>query len=121
MSSMKASAHAAAQRANRPQTWFAQRPQTVVNDHFKMDQTTMCTVILFSAGVSMKTLTGSLLLVASVSLVAAGCAGDDADEVTSTDDALMSCNGFHHNPEHHRGHHHRRHHHHHTGGSTGAG
>jgi len=56
----------------------------------------------------------------SAALVGAGCATDEADDVSTSDDALLTCGGVHHNPEHHRGHHHHRHHHGH-GGGTGMG
>jgi hypothetical protein len=81
-----------------------------------------------SAGVSMKTIASSLALLSSLSLVAIGCGQDEADDLSTTDDALMTCGGWHHNgANNHRGHHHNRHHHGHggAGGShphlTGAG
>jgi hypothetical protein len=72
------------------------------------------------AGVSMKALAGSLALLSSLSLVAAGCGTDEADDVSSTDDALLTCNGVHQHGAFHRGHHHRRHHHHGHGGAGGS-
>ena len=76
----------------------------------------------------MKTFAGSLALLSSVSLVAIGCGQDEADDLNTTDDALITCGGWHHGgADKHRGHHHNRHHHGHTGtgGSrphlTGAG
>jgi hypothetical protein len=72
----------------------------------------------FLAGVSMKTFARSLALLSSVSFVAIGCAQDEADDLSSTDDALVTCGGWHHGgADRHRGHHHNRHHH----GHTGAG
>jgi hypothetical protein len=69
----------------------------------------------------MKTLVGSLVLLSSFALLASGCAGDQADDLTSTEDAL-TCGGFHHGSSStHMHHNHRRHHHHHDGGSTGTG
>jgi hypothetical protein len=56
----------------------------------------------------------------SAALIGAGCATDEADDVSTSDDALLTCGGVHHNPDHHRGHHHHRHHHGH-GGGTGMG
>ena len=76
----------------------------------------------------MKTFGGSLALLSSLSLVAIGCGQDQADDLNTTDDALITCGGWHHGgADNHRGHHHNRHHHGHggTGGSrphlTGAG
>src|SRR3954449_1933403 len=64
----------------------------------------------------MKTFARSLALLSSVSFVAIGCAQDEADDLSSTDDALVTCGGWHHNgADRHRGHHHNRHHHGHTG------
>jgi hypothetical protein len=72
----------------------------------------------FSAGVSMKTIAGSLALLSSLSLVAIGCGQDQADDLSSTDDALITCGGWHRgDADRHRGHHHNRHHH----GHGGAG
>src|SRR5436190_18708546 len=68
----------------------------------------------------MKTFTAPLLVLSSLSFIAAGCGMDVTDDVTTTDDAL-SCNGFHHDPAKHIGHHHHRHHHGHDQGGTGGG
>ena len=66
----------------------------------------------------MKTIVGSLALLSSLSLVAIGCGQDQADDLSTTDDALITCGGWHHGgADHHRGHHHNRHHH----GHGGAG
>jgi hypothetical protein len=70
----------------------------------------------------MKLLAGQLALLSSFALVAVGCAGNEADDLTTTEDAL-TCSGVHHNPHNHVGHHHHRHHHGHhgTAGTTGTG
>jgi large repetitive protein len=70
----------------------------------------------------MKTLAGSLALLSSFALVAIGCGQDQTDGLTSTDDALLTCDGWHHgDPTRHRGHHHGNHHHRgHLGGSGGS-
>src|SRR5215468_10162722 len=65
-----------------------------------------------------------LITLSSISLVAAGCADEQSDDISSTSDAVLTCGGFHHgDPGRHIGHHHGRHHHHHDGGggSTGTG
>src|SRR5262245_36152545 len=75
----------------------------------------------------MKSFARSLLLLSSFAIVGAGCGMDESDDVTATDDALLTCGGWHHGDAgRHRGHRHHRHHHHHhgTGGSgmtTGTG
>ena len=65
----------------------------------------------------MKLFAVPFLMFSSAALVGAGCATDEADDVSTSDDALLTCGGVHHNPEHHRGHHHHRHHHGHGGGT----
>jgi len=71
-------------------------------------------------GVSMKLFAVPFLMFSSAALVGAGCATDEADDVSTSEDALLTCGGVHHNPDHHRGHHHHRHHHGHDGGGTGG-
>ena len=68
----------------------------------------------------MKKFAGPLVLMTSLALAAAGCGTDEADDVTSTDEALLTCDGWHHNGHNHRGHRHHRHHHHHGGSSGGT-
>jgi hypothetical protein len=68
----------------------------------------------------MKSYAVPFLMMSSLALVAAGCATDEADDVSTSEDALLTCGGVHHNPDHHRGHHHHRHHHGH-GGNDGSG
>src|SRR5262245_13516959 len=72
----------------------------------------------------MNTFARSFALLSSFALVAVGCGQDQSDDATATEDAVLTCGGFHHgDPGRHRGHHHGRHHHHHDGGggSTGTG
>jgi concanavalin A-like lectin/glucanase superfamily protein len=68
----------------------------------------------------MKTLVGSLVLLSSLSLVAAGCGTDEADDLTNADEALLTCGGWHSNGHNHRGHRHHRHHHGHGHGGAGG-
>jgi len=70
----------------------------------------------------MKALVAPLVMFSSLSLLASGCGVDESDDLTVSDEALLTCNGWHHNMSAHHGHHHHRHHHGHgNGGSTGAG
>jgi len=78
----------------------------------------------------MNTRASSLVVLSSFALIAAGCADEQSDDISSTSDAVLTCGGFHHGePGKHIGHHHGRHHHHHNGGggsgmmggSTGTG
>jgi concanavalin A-like lectin/glucanase superfamily protein len=74
----------------------------------------------------MKAIVGSIALLSSFTLLAVGCGEDQADDLTNADEALLTCDGWHHgNPGHHRGHHHFRHHHGHphggAGGAAGSG
>ena len=71
----------------------------------------------------MKTLAGSLVVLSAFALAAVGCGVDEADDLTQSDDALLTCDGWHKNGPAHRGHKHHRHHHGHghgTGGGTGG-
>lgn len=68
----------------------------------------------------MKTLVGSVALLSSLALVSVGCGEDQADDLTQSDEALLTCGGWHHGGAgKHHGHHHHRHHHGH--GGTGMG
>jgi hypothetical protein len=82
----------------------------------------------------MKTLVRSLLMMASFAFFAAGCAEDESADLTTSEDALNTCGGWHRG--NHRGHRHHKHNHHGHGhhnhggkggngggaaGSTGAG
>jgi len=70
----------------------------------------------------MKTFAARLLMMPSL-LVAVGCGMEELDDLSTTDDALNSCSGWHGGD--HRGHRHHRHHHHkmprpHATGSAGT-
>src|SRR6188768_3398641 len=73
-----------------------------------------------SAGVSMKTIVGSLALFSSLAIAAVGCGVDESDDLTQADEALLTCNGWHGNGRGHIGHKHHRHHHGHGHGHGGA-
>src|SRR5688572_4823282 len=72
----------------------------------------------------MRTLAATLVVMPLL-VLGVGCADDELDDLSSTDDALVTCDGWHRNADRHRGHKHRRHHHHHghhhgKGGTSGG-
>jgi hypothetical protein len=71
----------------------------------------------------MKTFVRSLMMIASVTLVAAGCAEDEPSDLTQSEEALLTCDGWHKNGRGHwkHRHHRHRHHHHHHHGKGGSG